>query len=782
MLLRNPAVDAARLASAALARFTAGASLQGLRAAAPWPRSAPPRRARALRGIATVRAADGSSDRVGGYGLEEPWRRPPPSRARPPPPAVLDGLEEWCTGACPSYDAWAAWNEALGAARAKPRGAGRAEAFASAVNALLAFCGPSRAVVAPFGAGTLNEDAVTQVWVLPTRESEPTVDNVLVSFALDDDDAPTGAYGDSAAHAAAVRHVAARAAALQAAEVGDLPKVQEVAQAAHFEGYHNAEPWSVIAERQRSAKLKDNLPGFAARISADGAATRIYRADGAYPGAAAAAPRWTRPMPLAFASPLHAAWAERQAADATLARLAPPGGEERPRPTAPSLPCGFEALFSLLYAEPRELGQRTRMPALLARVLDNGFDKAHEKELVADTCVGARALRDGRWLLGHSPSMAVYLLPAAARRRLFPQETAPVALAVSPKHDFEYNEKDDDDMDILLFGCTAEALTKELKELVLRCGSTQLAGDISAAADYMPRLLRAKRAPPVSTETPESKYWSPPEPPQVHVLAIAPAGVPLTSLWAHPAWASRLADPEQRRELADVVAASLLAALRLAHAANVAHGFVCPAHIVLLPDTDVREGDVEGNDAAAAAARAAANASDVSELALALALLPTRRVRAMLVGWRRGLHGTGRWRRPSLDFDTGYEADALRPNSWYSPCQKEERPTPAEDCESVACVYAGLVHGAAAGMGAPPGAAAQLATPPWGFEAAGYDDWSKRSENTRTARRNAWLAAAPEVLGPRWTRFLEDARAGRARYSLDEADNTGGEVGAPSSA
>ena len=230
-------------------------------------------------------------------------------------------------------------------------------------------------------------------------------------------EAPAGCDADAVVE----RHVRVRAAALTRAARGVAKAAQAAALARPmYYGYDEEE-----CHRARAQQLWFMLaawqPAFGAVVAADGETVRFCR----YDGAAAdpdAPPRWTPPLPLSYAGSeeegLPACMREHVRRLKRAVRVAPPEG--------------FCRLFQLLYAEPAALGQRLRIPGLLARLLadpqpdDDDAVAGRVRSLVAhELRSDARQLRDAAWLLGHGQRVRAYLLPASLRRRYFPEERGP---------------------------------------------------------------------------------------------------------------------------------------------------------------------------------------------------------------------------------------------------------------------------------------------------------------------------------------------------------------------
>ena len=670
-----------------------------------------------------------------------------------PPPDVFDGLH---VSAVPTVAAWGAWGDALRAACAAGAPDTRAELLRAAVADVLRRCGDECASVAvTVPRKRTTSDGVAHVWVLPSRRAHAALGTALLSLVLE---APAGcAASRTAADAEVERHVRARAAALTQAARGNAKAAQKAAFAAHvYNGYDEEECHRARAQ-QLCFLLAAWQPAFGAVVAADGATVRFCRFDGAAADPDAP-PRWTPPLPLSYA-----------------------GGsseEERLKRTGRGVPPeGFCRLFQMLYAEPAALGQRLRVPGLIARLLadtqpggDAGSGGADDvvagqlRSLAAHELRNdARQLRDAAWLLGHGERVRAYLLPASLRRRYFPEERG-AAVALVP----------------------ADALGLSARIWL---------GVPARLADKAPALARRSDAPRMlhACRDTSGQVFRPCE--GLCFAVFAPAGMPLATLGAQPAWAVRLVSVDARRQLAEAVASSLLQLLRVAHCeAQVAHLSVLPEHCMLLPPAD--------DDAACAAAE------DVQELGAALLAAAPQALRCALLSWRATKLGSP----AAVAWQYGYGPDALEELSYnhegsgvrfVSACA-------AWDCECVAYIYAAIVHGAAVLGG-------DYAPPPWAVERVASDgpaelDWlarqaarhevpvelpwtywaaSRAAEQEREAhndavrarggtdaqllgrlawRRAAWLREHPQVLGERGARFWEHARAGRAVYSLHISD------------
>ena len=684
--------------------------------------------------------------------FRKPKKAAPAGAARPPPPppAVFDGV--YATQS-PSSAAWTEWDTTLRAACAASAPEARTKLLRQAAEAVLRHCGDECASVAVVAPRERTSVEVAHVWVLPSRRAQAAPGNALLSLMLEaapQASAATAAAphaSDAAAKSSSAmnlveRHVRARAAALVDAARGNAAAARAAACAADVRDGYDEESDPRARVQMVPGKLAWWYPAFGALISGDGATIRFCR----YDGAAAdpeAPPRWTPPLPLRHLS----------SPNEFLARESTPPAYSTE---------GFRRLFALLYTEPSELGQRLRVPGLLARLLADegeGDDDMARFGTAQELKDDASQLRDPAWLLGHGQRTRAYLLPASLRRRHFPGERgAAVALVAMP----------------------SQRLPVHMPERLV------LEAPAFARRSDAPRLLHACHASSLLTGgVREGPCFA----------VFAPAGVPLASLCAHPGWAARLADVAARRQLAETVAASLLAMLRAAHReSRLAHTAVLPEHVIMLPPTD--------DDAAWA------DAEDVAALAAALLEAPQAQLRAALVSWRSA---TPVGKSKGIAWQYGYGPDALEELTYnytgYS--VRFVRATEAWDCECVAYIYAAIVHGAAVLGG-------DYAPPPWAIERVASDgpdqqEWlallvagnveqrddlppwtywaeSKAAEADRNAhndavrarggtdaellgrlawRRTAWLREHPHVLGDRGARFLEHARAGRAVYSLD---------------
>ena len=687
---------------------------------------------------------------------DDTWFRKPPQAPRkeapaeaespPPPPDVFDGLH--VSVVRPSLAVWAAWDGALHAACAARAPDARAELLRAAVAEALRHCGDdcaSVAVTAPCEFAT--SDDVAHVWVLPSRRAQAAPGTALLSLVLE---APSAcAASRAAAEAEVERHVRARAAALTHSAQGKIKAARAAARAAKVRYGYDEECHRALAQ-QLHFILAVWQPAFGALVSADGATVRFCRHDGAAADPEAP-PRWTPPLPLCYST-------------------ISPKAERLQCIVDRVPPLGFSRLFQLLCAEPAVLGQRLRIPGLLARLLgepehdddDDEFGARGMRSLIAaELHRDAKQLCDPEWLLGHSERVRAYLLPASLRRRFFPDERG-AAVALVPV-DFE---------------AMRNALSMSARLAVKAAALARGSG--------VPRLLRACRVTSVRPLSPADGLCC---------AVFAPAGVPLATLGAQPAWAARLASVDARRQLAEAVAASFLETLRVAHCeAQVTHLSVLPEHCIVLPPAD--------DDAACAAAE------DVPALAAALLAAPTAALRASLLSW---------WCTPlgsptAIAWQYGYGPDALEElsHNYAGFGVRFVQATAAWDCECVAYIYAAIVHGAAVLGG-------DYAPPPWVTERVASDgpyelewlarlaarcevpvempwtDWaaSDAAEREREAhndavrarggsdaellgrlawRRAAWLRENPQVLGSRGARFWEHARAGRAVYSLSISD------------
>ena len=645
----------------------------------------------------------------------------------------------------------------LSAACATTEHEARAELLRRVAEAVLGHCGDECTSVAVVAPRERTSDGTAHVWVLPSRRAPAAPGNALLALVLDRPplDPAAAASSSSASEAAAQsssamalveRHVRARAAALVLAARGNAAAARAASFAANVRDGYESESDPRARVQAFPQKLAWWYPAFGALISGDGATIRFCRHDGAAADPEAP-PRWTPPLTLRHPG-YPSSRNEFITRETTLLEYATPG---------------FCQLFALLYTEPSELGQRLRVPGLLARLLaDDGEGDDHAYMAAHELQDDARQLRDTAWLLGHSRRFRAYLLPALLRRRHFPGERgAAVAL-------------------VAMTG--ARIPLHKPEQLALEAPAFARRSDA-------PRLLHACR---MSSFLTESVRGGP------CFAVFAPAGVPLASLGAHPGWAARLADVAARRQLAEAVAASLLAMLRAAHReSRLAHSAVLPEHVIVLPPTD--------DDAAWA------DAEDVATLGAALLEVPPAQLRAALVSWDSSTL-VSKWK--GIAWQDGYGPDALEEitYNYTGSSVRFVRTTEAWDCECVAYIYAAIVHGAAVLGG-------DYAPPPWAAERVASDgpdeqEWVARLAAARVQqdddmlpwtywsesdaaraereayntavrarggsdaellgrlawRREAWLREHSHVLGRRGARFLEHARAGRAVYSLDISD------------